>query len=82
MNDNELIHRIGELANEERQLEESHANDAEGLSPAERERLDRLQVTLDQLWDVLRQRRALRSAGRDPDEAVERSASTVEHYQQ
>lgn len=82
MNDNELIHRIGELADEERRLEESHATEDEGLSPDERERLDQLQVTLDQLWDVLRQRRALRRAGRDPDDAVERSASTVEHYQQ
>jgi hypothetical protein len=82
MNDDELIHRIGDLADEERQLEESHAQSSEGLSPSEKDRLDQLQVTLDQLWDVLRQRRALRRAGRDPDEAVERSASTVEHYQQ
>lgn len=82
MNDEEIIHRIGELADEERRLEESHAQAAEGLSADERERLDQLQVTLDQLWDVLRQRRALRRAGRDPDEAAERPASTVEHYQQ
>jgi Protein of unknown function (DUF2630) len=82
MNDDEIIHRIGQLADEERRLEESHAESAEGLAPDEKERLDQLQVTLDQLWDVLRQRRALRRAGRDPDEAAQRSASTVEHYQQ
>jgi hypothetical protein len=82
MNDDEIIHRIGQLADEERQLEESHAESSEGLSAEEKERLDRLQVTLDQLWDVLRQRRALRKVGRDPDQAAERSASTVEHYQQ
>ncbi len=82
MNDEEIIHRIGELADEERQLEESHAQAVEGLSAGERERMDQLQVTLDQLWDVLRQRRALRHAGRDPDEAVTRPPSTVEHYQQ
>jgi hypothetical protein len=39
-------------------------------------------VTLDQLWDTLRQRRAKRDAGRNPDEAQTRSADTVERYQQ
>lgn len=73
---------IGELADEERRLEEAHAATSEGLSDDERGRLGQLQVTLDQLWDLLRQRRALRSAGRDPDEAVERPPTTVEHYQQ
>jgi len=80
VDDDEIIHRIGQLADEERSLEEAHA--AEGLRPDERDRLERLQVTLDQLWDLLRQRRALRRAGRDPDEAEERPAATVEHYQQ
>jgi hypothetical protein len=80
--DAEIIHRIGELAEEERRLEEAHAATSQGLGSDERERLDRLQVTLDQLWDLLRQRRALRHAGRDPDEAAERPEETVEHYQQ
>jgi hypothetical protein len=39
-------------------------------------------VTLDQLWDTLRQRRAKRDAGKDPDEASTRSAGTVEGYLQ
>lgn len=82
MNDEEIIQRIGQLADEERQLEESHAQSSEGLTADEKRRLDELQVTLDQLWDVLRQRRALRRAGRDPDGAAERPPSTVEHYQQ
>ncbi len=82
MSDDEIIHRIGQLADEERRLEESHAQSAVGLSAEEKARLDQLQVTLDQLWDVLRQRRALRRAGRDPEEAAERPPSTVEHYQQ
>jgi hypothetical protein len=82
MHDSEIIHRIGELAEEERLLEEAHATTAEGLSTSERERLDELAVTLDRLWDLLRQRRALRNAGRDPDEAEERPAETVERYQQ
>lgn len=82
MDDAEIIHRIGELADEERRLEEAHAATSEGLSKQERERLEALEVTLDRLWDLLRQRRALRRVGRDPDEAAERPAETVEHYQQ
>lgn len=82
MEDADIVHRIGELTEEERRLEEAHAATSEGLNPDERDRLDRLEVTLDQLWDLLRQRRALRRAGRDPDEAEERPAETVEHYQQ
>ena len=82
MDDIEIIHRIGELADEERRLEEAHIADAERLTDEERERLRGLQVTLDQLWDLLRQRRALRRASRDPEEAAERSADTVERYQQ
>jgi hypothetical protein len=82
MDDDDILRRIGELADEERRLEESHAQTAAGLSAEEKARLDRLEVTLDQLWDVLRQRRALRRAGRDPDEAAERPPSTVERYQQ
>lgn len=82
MNDDDILRRIGELADEERRLEESHAQTSGGLSADERERLGELEVTLDQLWDVLRQRRALRRAGRDPDDAAQRPPSTVERYQQ
>ena len=41
-----------------------------------------LEVTLDQLWDTLRQRRAKRQAGQDPDAASQRSPDTVEGYLQ
>jgi hypothetical protein len=82
VDDAEIIHRIGELADEERRLEEAHAAAAEGLNRGERARLDQLQRTLDQLWDLLRQRRALRSAGRDPESATARPEETVERYQQ
>jgi hypothetical protein len=61
-------------------LEEAHVG--EGLDPAELARKRELEVTLDQLWDVLRQRRAKRSAGQDPDAAHERPADTVEGYLQ
>jgi hypothetical protein len=45
-------------------------------------RLEEIRVDLDRLWDLLRQRRALRNAGDDPDQASERSADTVEKYWQ
>ena len=41
-----------------------------------------LEVTLDQMWDLLRQRRAKRNAGQDPDAAQERSPDAVEGYLQ
>ena len=80
MKDDEIISRISQLADEEQQLEERHVG--EGLSPEEQERREQLEVTLDRMWDLLRQRRALRRAGRDPDEAIERSEGTVEGYLQ
>jgi hypothetical protein len=45
-------------------------------------RLEEIRVDLDRLWDLLRQRRARRSAGENPDLASERSAETVEKYWQ
>jgi hypothetical protein len=45
-------------------------------------RLEEIRVDLDRLWDLLRQRRALRRAGENPDSASERSAETVEKYWQ
>jgi hypothetical protein len=45
-------------------------------------RLEEIRLELDQLWDLLRQRTALRDAGRDPEEASERSAEVVEKYWQ
>jgi hypothetical protein len=80
MEDHQIIGRISELADEERRLEEAHVG--EGLTPAEQERLKELQVALDRMWDLLRQRRALRDAGRNPDEAIERPGGTVEGYLQ
>jgi tetrahydromethanopterin S-methyltransferase subunit G len=82
VDDREIIHRIGELADEERRLAEAHAAAPEGLSREEHARLEQLERTLDQLWDLLRQRRALRRAGRDLDEAMARPEEVVERYQQ
>ncbi len=80
MNDNEIVSRINELAREERSLETTHA--AEGLSEEDIARLRSIEVQLDQCWDLLRQRRARRRAGQDPDEAEVRPSSVVEGYQQ
>lgn len=80
MDDIEILRHIGELADEEQALEESHIG--RGLSDAETSRLRSIEVALDQCWDLLRQRRARRAAGQDPDNATERPEGVVEHYQQ
>ena len=46
------------------------------------ERLEEIRLELDQLWDLVRQRQALRDAGEDPNKAHERSRRTVENYWQ
>ena len=78
MEDRTVLEWINELAKEEHELFELEAKD--GASPEERARLNDVKVTLDQCWDLLRQRRARRSAGLDPDDARVRDASTVEKY--
>jgi len=80
MDDSEVLTRIHSLIEEEHDLRNRHADTP--LDPQATQRLDDLEVALDQCWDLLRQRRARRSAGLDPDEAVARSETVVEHYQQ
>jgi hypothetical protein len=80
MDDNTVLQRIDALSQEELELEESHASEA--LSKDRLHRLQSIEVELDQCWDLLRQRRARRSAGQDPDEASVRSESVVEKYLQ
>jgi hypothetical protein len=78
MEDQEIIDRINGLANEELEL---FGKESQGqASGSDQERLKRLEVTLDQCWDLLRQRRARRSAGQDPDQATVRDEKTVEGY--
>jgi hypothetical protein len=78
MEDQDVIDRINQLAHEEHELfeKESHGN----LGQGERDRLKWLQVSLDQCWDLLHQRRARRNAGLDPGEARVRDPDTVEGY--
>ncbi len=80
MDDEQVVRRISELADEEHALERSHAGT--GLSQEELARLRAIEVSLDQCWDLLRQRRARRASGADPDAATVRPEEVVERYQQ
>jgi hypothetical protein len=84
MDDQSILARIEALVAEEHSLQGGEQADAtsEAALEAERERLDRVSVELDRCWDLLRQRRARRAAGEDPDDAHERDEDTVEKYLQ
>ena len=80
MEDPQIHGTIEQLVAEEHEL---WRRESDGdASDADRRRLDELKVSLDQCWDLLRQRRALREAGLDPDAAAARSEDVVEHYEQ
>lgn len=81
MTDDEVQARIDELVEEEQRLLRE-GDDGSGLTQAQHERLAEVRVELDRQWDLLRQRRAERRAGRDPDEASIRDETTVETYEQ
>jgi Protein of unknown function (DUF2630) len=74
--DQSILGAIDRLAKEEHQLYEKGE-----LSEAESERLKKLNVELDQAWDLLRQRRAKREFGQDPDNADVRPSRIVENYE-
>jgi hypothetical protein len=80
MDDQQVLDRIDQLVKEEEQL--LHRHEGEGLDDDEHARLEELQVQLDKAYDYLRQRRALRRAGDDPDDASMRDGGTVESYEQ
>ena len=80
MDDQEIVRRINELADEEHRLEQAHAGS--GLDVEKLSRLREIEVSLDQCWDLLRQRRARRNTGQDPDDAQVRPEGVVEGYQQ
>jgi uncharacterized protein DUF2630 len=78
MDDKKVTDHIDELAREEHELFD---RESRGIATdADRERLQRIQITLDQCWDLLRQRRARREFGQDPEEARLRDEKTVEGY--
>jgi sigma54-dependent transcription regulator len=84
MDDDAIQARIDALEQEEQRLRKEEESSAEAgrtdVVSQDADRLGTIKVELDQLWDLLRQRRALRSAGRNPDEATMRDAGTVEGY--
>jgi hypothetical protein len=80
MRDDDVRGHIDDLVALEQRLRADEVG--RGLSDEEREQLRATEVELDRLWDLLRQRRARREAGLDPDEATERPADTVEGYLQ
>jgi len=77
--DSGIQSRITSLIDEEHRLREALAA-GEISADEEHERLQALEVELDQCWDLLRQRRAKREYGADPDEAQLRDPGTVETY--
>ncbi|MGO9882168.1 MAG: DUF2630 family protein [Solirubrobacteraceae bacterium] len=84
MSDESIAARIERLVTEEHELRGREQPDS--ADPAQldedRSRLSAVEVELDRCWDLLRQRRALRDAGRNPDDAEARDADTVERYWQ
>ncbi len=78
MDDNDVLARINQLADEEHLIYQREGTNQ--ATDADRERLRQIEVTLDQCWDLLHQRRARRAAGADPNEAAVRDAGTVEGY--
>jgi len=78
MDDKRVTDRIDELARREHELFERESKGS--ATDAEREELRQIQVRLDQWWDLLRQRRARREFGQDPEDAQLRDEKTVEGY--
>ncbi|MER7541731.1 DUF2630 family protein [Actinomadura sp.] len=81
MDEKAILDRINEFIEEEHALRQAHER-AETTDGEARDRLRRLEVALDQCWDLLRQRRARLAAGQNPDDAEVRPAGEVEGYLQ
>lgn len=80
MADDEIHGTIEKLVAEEHELWEKESTGT--ATDADRRRLEAVRVSLDQCWDLLRQRRALRGAGYDPGAAAVRPPEVVERYEQ
>jgi hypothetical protein len=82
MSDDTIRARIERLVTEEHELRGREAGDTDEALEADAQRLQAIETELDVCWDLLRQRRALRDAGTDPDRATARDSDTVERYWQ
>lgn len=80
--DDGIAARIERLVGEEHELRDREPTDTAEALEADAQRLRAIEVELDVCWDLLRQRRALRDAGENPDQAQARDPSTVERYWQ
>ena len=80
MDDSEILQSITKLVSEEHQLMKQ-AEEGE-LVETKQARMHEIEIQLDQCWDLLRQRRARREFGLNPEEATLRDPNIVEHYQQ
>lgn len=80
MDDKNIMDQINQLVNEEHELLNQEARG--DINDPGRERMRDLEIQLDQLWDLLRQRRARRDFGGNPDDAEVRSPNVVETYDQ
>lgn len=75
--DQPVLDRIQQLVTQEHRLQGQSV-----MTEEDRTRLHQVEVELDQCWDLLRQRRALRVIGKDPDKAQVRPPEMVEKYEQ
>jgi hypothetical protein len=82
MSDETIGARIERLVAEEHELRSREQTDTTEALEADASRLRAVEVELDVCWDLLRQRRALRDAGANPDQAAARDPNTVERYRQ
>ena len=85
LDDDQVRARIEQLEQEEQRLRADEGEAGEASARGERvardaQRLEDIRVELNQLWDYLRQRQALRASGQNPDGAQMRDADVVEHY--
>ncbi|GAA3706098.1 DUF2630 family protein [Nonomuraea antimicrobica] len=81
MRDDEILTTISALVTEERELRD-RLSAGQVTTDEEHARVKELESALDQCWDLLRQRRARRGAGEDPDGAAARPATEVANYRQ
>ena len=81
MDDKDILHTVTQLMEEEHELR-ARMQAGSITEGEEHQRLQSLEESLDQCWDLLRQRRARLAAGQDPDEAKVRDVGQVENYRQ
>ena len=80
MDDSQIHVSIETLVAEEHELWNRESSGS--ATEDDRRRLEQVRLALDQCWDLLRQRRARRDAGQDPDTAAARPPDVVERYEQ